>query len=153
MRATLPDTDPTMKPQVLLVVTCGLFVVMAYFAFEVMLFRLSCALARLPRPSVPRSVGIVFAVALAVSVAEGLLGVGVTEAYLAGGYPLWEAGLVGFFLGLPLHMLVCAYIHSRMAGIRFDDGIAVWMIEKSIKFGVLLVGGAVVGLIFLIGRG
>jgi hypothetical protein len=142
-----------MKPQVLLVVTCGLFVVMAYFAFEVMLFRLSCALARLPRPSVPRSVGIVFAVALAVSVAEGLLGVGVTEAYQAGGYPLWEAGLVGFFLGLPLHMLVCAYIHSRMAGIRFDDGIAVWMIEKSIKFGVLLVGGAVAGLIFLIGRG
>ena len=142
-----------MKPQVVLIVACGLFVVLAYFAFEVMLFRLSCALARLPRPSVPRSVGIVFAVAFAVSVAEGLLGVGVTRAYQAGGYPLWEAGLVGFLLGLPLHMLVCAYIHSRMTGIRLDDGIAVWKIEKSIKFGVLLVGGAVVGIVFLLSRG
>ena len=143
-----------MKPlQLLLLLTCAAFVLMAYFAFEVMLFRLSCSLAKLPRPTVPKSVGIVFAVLFAEILTQGALGGIVTEAYLAGGYPLWEAGLVAFCLGLPVHMLVCAGLHAKLMAIRLTDGIAVWVIEKSIKFGVLLVGGGVVGLVFLLGRG
>lgn len=140
-----------MKPaQVILVLACLSFVVFAYFAFEVMLFRLSCGLARLPRPSVPRAVGIVCAVAVAVAAAEGVLGFAVTQAYIAGNYPLWEAGLVAFLVGLPVHMAVCAAVHSWLMDIRFTDGIAVWKIEKGIKAAVLAVGGAIAGLVFLL---
>lgn len=140
-----------MKPvQLILVLACVSFVVMAYFAFEVMLFRLSCALAKLPRPSVPRAVGIVCAVALAVAAAEGVLGFAVTQAYIAGNYPLWEAGLVTFLVGLPVHMAVCATVHAWLMDIKFSDGIAVWKIEKGIKAAVIAVGAGVAGLVFLL---
>ena len=60
-----------------------------------------------------------------------------------------------FVLGLPVHMLVlrrlCTPASSDIG--RVTDGIAVWVIEKSIKLGVVLVGGSVVGLIYLLGRG
>lgn len=141
-----------MKPIQLLVLACVAAAAVGYFVFEVMLFRLSCSLAKLPRPSVPRSIGIVCAVAFVAAIAEGVLGVAVTEAYLAGGYPLWEAGVVVTFLGLPLHMALCAAIHAKLMDIRFADGIAVWKVEKSIKFGLLVVAGAIVGLVVLIVR-
>ena len=139
-------------PLVILTLACLAFVIVGYFAFEVLLFRLSCSLAQLPRPTVPKSVGVVFGVLFAEILAQGALGGIVTEAYIAGGYPLWEAGLVAFFLALPVHMVVCAAIHARLVGIRFSDGIAVWKIEKSIKFAITVVGGSIVGLILLIGK-
>ena len=141
-----------MNPQIVLILAFAAFVLVAYVVFEVLLFRLSCSLARVGRPSVPKSIGIVFAVMFAEIFALGALGGVVTELYIAGGYPLWEAGLVGFFLGLPVQMVVCAFLHSRMMGIKMNEGAAVWVIEKAIKFAVLIVGGLAVGLVILVTR-
>jgi len=143
-----------MKPaQLLLVLTCVAFVFVAYSAFQVMLFRVSCSLANLPRPSLPRSIGVLFAATFAVSLPDAAIGFAVTEAYQAGGYPLWEAGLVGAFLFLPVHMLTCAAIHSWLTPVTFTDGIAVWLIESAIRFGILVAAGGIVGTVFVLARG
>jgi hypothetical protein len=140
-----------MKPPVLmLVLLLGAFLLAAYVAFQVLVFRLSCALAGLARPTVPRSVGIVCAAAMAVAVANGVLSFVVTRAYVAGGYPLWEAGLVAFFVGLPVHMLVCALTHKWLLDVRLTDGIAVWVFEESIKTGIIAFLGLLAGLVFLL---
>ena len=59
-------------PQLLLFLACGAFVLFAYFVFEVLVFRYSCKLARVPRPTLLRSIAIVIVVLFAVSVAEGV---------------------------------------------------------------------------------
>ena len=127
-------------PQLLLFLACGAFVLLAYFVFEVLVFRYSCKLARVPRPSLLRSISIVIVVLFAVSVAEGALGSIIREAYVAGGYPLWEAGFVAFFLGLPVHMAVCSALHAKMLGRPLSEGLSVWIVEKSIKLGLISVG-------------
>lgn len=139
--------------QAMLILACVGFVLISYFFLEVMLLRLSCNLAKVPRPSVVRTMGIVIAVLGAVSIAEGVLGGIINEAYERGGYPLWEAGLVGFFLGLPVHMVVCSAIHAKLAGIPLTHGIAVWFIEKSIKLVMVLIGGCVIGGLMLMAKG
>ena len=131
---------------------CGGAVVLFYFAFEVLIFRLSCRLARAPRPTFMRSVGIVFVVLFAVSAVEGLIGSLIREAYILGGYPLWEAGLVAFFIGLPVHMLVASAIHAKMLDMSFVEGLAVWFIEKAIKLGMIAFAAAMVALVLLLAK-
>ena len=135
--------------QLALFLGCAAFVLVAYFLFEVMLFRWSCRLAKVPQPGVLRSVAIVLSVLFAVSVAEGALGSVVTEAYNLGGYPLWEAGFVAFFLGLPVHMAVCSSIHAKMLRRPLSEGISVWLVEKSIKLGLISIGLGIVALLIL----
>jgi multisubunit Na+/H+ antiporter MnhG subunit len=120
---------------------------LVYFVMEVMLFRISCVFARVPKPTIPRSIGIVLVVMGVVFVVEGILGTAVRAAYQAGGFPMWEAGLVAFFIGLPVHMAVTSWIHARMTDMPLSDGLAVWFVEKTIK---LTVGLMALGFIALI---
>ncbi len=136
-------------PQLLLFLACGAFVFLAYFVFEVLLFRYSCRLAKVPRPGFLRSVAIVVVVLFAVSLAEGALGGLVREAYVFGGYPLWEAGFVAFFLGLPVHMAVCSALHAKMLGRPLSEGLSVWLVEKSIKLGLISIGAGLFALLIL----
>ena len=138
-----------MKGPLLLYLVCGAFVFVAYFVFEVLLFRYSCRLAKVPRPGFLRSVAIVVVVLFAVSLAEGALGGLVREAYVFGGYPLWEAGFVAFFLGLPVHMAVCSALHAKMLGRPLSEGLSVWLVEKSIKLGLISIGAGIVALLIL----
>ena len=138
-----------MKGPFFLYLVCGAFVFVAYFVFEVLLFRYSCRLAKVPRPGLLRSVAIVVVVLFAVSLAEGALGGLVREAYVLGGYPLWEAGFVAFFLGLPVHMAVCSALHAKMLARPLSEGLAVWLVEKSIKLGLISVGAGIVALLIL----
>ena len=138
-----------MKGPILLYLVCGAFVFLAYFVFEVLLFRYSCRLAKVPRPGVLRSVAIVVVVLFAVSLAEGALGGLVREAYVFGGYPLWEAGFVAFFLGLPVHMAVCSALHAKMLGRPLSEGLSVWLVEKSIKLGLISIGAGIFALLIL----
>ena len=139
-----------MKGPFLLYLVCGAFVFLAYFVFEVLLFRYSCRLAKVPRPGLLRSVAIVVVVLFAVSLAEGALGGLVREAYVFGGYPLWEAGFVAFFLGLPVHMAVCSALHAKMLGRPLSEGLSVWLVEKSIKLGLISVGAGLFALLILL---
>ena len=138
--------------QLLLFLPCAAFVLLAYLTFEVMIFRWSCRLARVPRPTLLRSVSIVLVVIFAVSVAEGILGSAITEAYILGGYPLWEAGFVAFFLGLPVHMAVCSALHARMLRRPLGEGLSVWLVEKTIKLGLISVGAGLMALLILANR-
>ena len=131
----------------LLFLACAAFVLITYFLFEIMLFRFSCKLAKVPRPSLFRSASIVIVVIFAVTVAEGALGSMIREAYVLGGYPLWEAGFVAFFLGLPVHMAVCSALHAKMLGRPLSEGLSVWLVEKSIKLGLISVGAGIFALL------
>ncbi len=131
----------------LLFLACAAFVLISYLLFEIMLFRFSCKLAKVPRPSLLRSASIVIVVIFAVTVAEGALGSLIREAYVLGGYPLWEAGFVAFFLGLPVHMAVCSALHSKMLGRPLSEGLSVWIVEKSIKLGLISVGAGIFALL------
>jgi hypothetical protein len=132
-----------MNAPLLLVAACAAFFVTVYLIAEVLLLRLACRIARVNPRTVFRSVGLVLASLFVGAIAEGALGWGVERAYSAGGFPLWEAGLVGFFLGLPVHMLLISGLHSKMMRVTYAEGLSVWFVDKAMK---LAIGGAGLGL-------
>jgi hypothetical protein len=133
-----------MNPQIPIAVGCVAFFVVVYLVAEVLLLRLACRIARVHPRTVFRSVGLVLASLFVGALAEGLLGWGVERAYTLGGFPIWEAGLVGFFLGLPVHMLLISALHAKMMRVTFTEGLSVWFVDKAMK---LAIGGAGLGLL------
>jgi hypothetical protein len=134
-----------MNPQHLIAAGCIAFVVMIYLMAEVLLLRLACKIARVNPRTVFASIGLVLASLFVGALAEGALGWGVERAYSLGGFrdKLWEAGLVGFFVGLPLHMLLISFLHAKMMRVTFGEGLSVWFVDKAMK---LAIGGAGLGL-------
>lgn len=126
-------------------IACIAFVVVVYLIAEVLLLRLACRIARVNPRTVFRSIGLVLASLFVGALAEGVLGWGVERAYSLGGFrdKIWEAGLVGFFVGLPVHMLVISFLHAKMMQVKFSEGMSVWFVDKAMK---LAIGGAGLGL-------
>ena len=129
------------------VMCCLAGFLMAWFGFELLLFRVSCSLCGVPLPSMLRSVGIVLSLLVAPIFVEAVLFAILQEAYTASNYPLWEADLVFAFLALPIHMVMCSAVHARMMQVRVRECLGVWFVEKTIKFALVL---PVVGLSVLI---
>ncbi|MCU0703953.1 MAG: hypothetical protein MUF18_08260 [Fimbriiglobus sp.] len=132
-----------MNPDHLLILLCAAFFVFVYLTAEVLLLRLACRIARVNPRTVFRSVGLVLASLFVGALAEGMLGWGIERAYTLGGFPIWEAGLVGFFVGLPVHMVLIAFLHAKMMRVTFGEGMAVWFVDKAMK---LAIGGVALGL-------
>lgn len=130
--------------QVVAVLICLGVVLSALLAFEVGAFRLACRLAGVPQPGPLRAVGIVLVLLVVPTVADALLAAGLAEVYVAGGYPLWEAGIVELFVALPVHMAVCSVLHARMMNLRVGEGLSVWFVEKALKLGLLLLAAGIV---------
>jgi hypothetical protein len=130
--------------QALGILCCLGFALFLFLGFEVAVFRISCALCKVPQPGVARTFGIVFLLLAVPAVVDGIFGGILIEVYKATEYPLWEAGLVQFFLALPVHMAICSAIHAKTVGIHVGQGVAVWMVEKLLKLALLV---AVVGII------
>lgn len=130
--------------QVFGVLCCLGFVLFVFLGFEVAVFRIACALCKVPQPTVARTFGIVFLLLVVPAVVDGVFGGVLIEVYKATEYPLWEAGLVQFFLALPVHMAICSLIHAKTVGVRVGQGVAVWLVEKLLKLALLV---AVVGII------
>jgi hypothetical protein len=141
-----------MKPEFFLVLVCTAFAVLVYLAFEVMVFRFACRLARVAEPSPARTIGLTFAILVAAFVAEGALAGVLMVAFTRGGFPLWEAELVGFFLGLPVHMVLASVLHAKVLGATIGEALSVWFVEKSMKLALAAVGAGGVGLILLVQR-
>ena len=118
---------------------CFGVVLVPLLSLEVGLFRLACLLCGVPRPSAVRTLGLVAALLVAPFPIDALAGAVLTEVYIAGGYPLWEAGVVEFFLALPVHLAVCSAVHARMMGVRLADTLAVWFVEKVLKLALVSV--------------
>lgn len=138
-----------MNPQHLLFLACIAFVVLVYLSAEVLLLRLACRITRVNPRTVFRSIGLVLASLFVGAIAEGALGWGVERAYSLGGFrdKIWEAGLVGFFVGLPVHMLLISFLHAKMMRVTFAEGMSVWFVDKAMK---LVIGGAALGLFVLL---
>lgn len=141
-----------MNPQFVFYLFCFGFATLVYLAFEVLVFRLACRIARVEQPSPGRTIGMTFAVVLVAFVAEGVLATIVKQAYTLGGFPLWEAGLVGFFLGLPVHMLLASFIHAKMMRVTLGEAVGVWFVEKSMKLGLTAVAAGLFGVVLLAQR-
>ena len=141
-----------MKPFVLVFLLCVAFLVVTYLLFEVLVFRLACRLARVPPPTAGRTVGLTFVVVAVAFVVEGILAAAVERAYSFGGFPLWEAGLVGFFLGLPVHMLLASAIHAKMLGVTMGEALGVWFVEKSMKLAMVALAAGLFGALVLLQR-
>lgn len=134
------------------VLACVGFVLLVVFAFEIAVFRVACLLSRLPQPGFVRTAGMVSVLLVVPGVIDAVTYAVLQKAYRAGGYPLWEAGVVQFFVALPVHMGVCSLIHAKMVGLHVGDAVGVWFVEKLLKLFLLGAVAAVVGGILLIAQ-
>ena len=134
-----------MNPAAPIAIACIAFVVVVYLIAEVLILRLACRITRVNPRTVFRSIGLVLASLFVGALAEGALGWGVERAYSLGGFrdKIWEAGLVGFFVGLPMHMLVISFLHAKMMRVTYGEGMSVWFVDKAMK---LAIWGAGLGL-------
>lgn len=136
--------------QLIALLVCLGVAVTVVFGFEIAVFRVACRLCRVPQPGLIRTVGMVSVLLVVPGLVDAAVYAGLHSAYKASAYPIWEAGLVQFFLALPVHMAICSAIHARMIDIRLSEGVAVWFVEKLLKLVLLLaVGGAVAAVLLV----
>jgi len=118
----------------------------AYFFFEVTMFRLSCRLARVELPQRPRVLWVVLVAIVIGLVSASVIAAAMDQIYSLGGFPIWEASLVGLFAELPVHMILVSLAHARIVRIGFRDALSVWFIEKLLK--LVIFGG--IGTVFVV---
>jgi hypothetical protein len=114
------------------------------------IYRWSCALCGLPRPTVLVAAGIMFVGWLSLAMAVGVLELIVREVCIAAGVPRWESGIVLFILALPLDLTVSAGIESGLMGVRFGKGVELWYTQRLIQLSILAAIGFVAGVVVLI---
>ncbi len=143
--------NPPNPAQIVAVGLCLGFFALVLLCFEIFVFRLSCLLSGVPRPGLLRTVSLVTVLLAIPAIVDGFFAAILAEVYLSAGYPLWEAGLVQFFLALPAHMAICSFIHARIMRVRLGEGLSVWFMDKLLKAGVILAAVAcVVALVALV---
>jgi hypothetical protein len=114
------------------------------------IYRWSCVLCGLPKPTVMVAAGIMFVAWLSLVMAVGVLRVVVHEACAAVGLPRWEAGIIVFLLALPVDLLISAGIESGLMGARFGKGVELWYTQRLILLSILAIIGLIVGVGILI---
>ena len=114
------------------------------------IYRWSCVLCGLPKPTVLVASGIMFVAWLSLVMAVGLLRVVVLEVCSAAGLPKWEAGIIVFLLALPIDLLVSAGIESGLMGVPFGKGVEMWYTQRLIQLSIVAAIGLVAGLVVLI---
>ena len=99
-------------------------------------YRLACVLCGLPRPSVLTASGVMMVTIVSVALAESIMGAVVELSCDAAGLPRWEAGVITFFLFLPIDLVISSGIHAGLMGIRFGKGIEVWFVQMLIYLSI-----------------
>jgi len=127
----------------LLLVPVGLFLV-------TFIYRWSCSICGLPKPTVLVAAGIMFVAWLSLVLAVGVLAAIVHEACLAAGVPRWEEEIILFLLALPVDLIISSGIESGLMGVRFGKGVEVWYTQRLIQLTIIAAIGFVIGLIMLI---
>jgi hypothetical protein len=140
-------------PQAVAILCCFGFLVFVFVAFEVVIFRIACALCRVPQPGFIQTVGLVFTLIVVPAILDAIISAILIRVYEATRYPLWEAGIVQFFLALPIHMSICSFLHSKIISIPIGQALAVWLVEKLMKLALLVVFVGVVAILVLIAPG
>ena len=114
------------------------------------IYRWSCSLCGLPKPTVLVASGIMFVAWLSLVMAVGVLRVLVHEGCAAVGLPRWEAGIIVFLLALPIDLLISAGIESGLMGVPFGKGVEMWYTQRLIQLSIVAAIGLVAGLVVLI---
>lgn len=135
--------------QAFAVLCCLGFLLFLIIGFEVTIFRVSCALCRVPQPGAIKTVGLVLILLAVPAILDAMFSGVLFRVYKAARYPLWEAGVVQFFLALPAHMAICSFIHARVMAIPVGHCVAVWLIEKLLKLILILFIAGMIALIVL----
>ena len=100
-------------------------------------YRLACALSGLPKPSVLSATGVMLVTVVSVGVAESIMGWAVESTCANAGLPRWEAGVIAFFLALPVDLVISSAIHAGLMNMRFGKAIEVWFIQRLIYLVVI----------------
>lgn len=120
-------------------ILCTLFgLLFGILFFAVAIFQIACKWCGLERPNSFVAGGIVFISWIVWAIFEGIMIAVLQELYRAAGYPPWEARIVGFFLGLPCHMVVTTGLHMALMRVSFGKSIEVWFIQQLILFSIVL---------------
>lgn len=117
---------------------CVGVVLVAILGAAVLLFQLACAMARVPRPGLFRAAWVIGVTFLVWSVAEGVLAGTVHIVYENLNYPMWEAGLVTFFLGLPVDLVISSGVHAGLLRMRFGKAVEVWFAHRLIMLTIVM---------------
>jgi hypothetical protein len=114
------------------------------------IYRWSCVIVGLPKPSVLVAAGIMFVAWLSLVLAVGVLELIVREACAAAGVPRWEAGIIVFLLALPLDLSISAAIESGLMSVRFGKCVELWYTQRLIQLTIIAAVGFVIGVIVLV---
>ena len=114
------------------------------------IYRWSCSLCGLPKPTVLVAAGIMFVAWLSLVIAVGVLETVVKEVCSAAGVPRWEGGIIVFLLALPLDLTLSAGIESGLMGVRFGKGVEMWYTQRLIQLSIVAAVGFVAGIVILI---
>ncbi|QEL17233.1 hypothetical protein [Limnoglobus roseus] len=106
--------------------------------FAVFIFQVACRWCRLERPGFFAASGIVVVSWIVWAIVEAIMISILQEVYRAAGYPPWEARIVGFFIGLPSHMLVTTVLHMGLMRVKLGKAIEVWFIQQMMLFSIIL---------------
>jgi hypothetical protein len=113
-------------------------------------YRLACVLCGLPRPSVLNASGVMLVTVVSVALAESVMGAVVELSCKSAGLPGWEAGVIIFFLILPIDLVISSGVHAGLMGIRFGKGIEVWFVQRLIYLSLLAAIAFIAALVVLI---
>ena len=138
--------------QVILMLCCVLGVLLIPLVLFLLtyVFRLSCVLCGLPRPSVLNASGIMLVTVVSVALAESVMGAVVKLACKSANLPDWEAGVIIFFLVLPIDLVISSGVHAGLMGIRFGKGIEVWFVQRLIYLSLFAAIAFVAAVVVLI---
>ena len=114
------------------------------------IYRWSCVLCGLPKPTVLVASGIMFVAWLSLVMAVAVLETFVHEVCALAGLPRWEARIIVYLLALPLDLLISAGIESGLMGARFGKGVEMWYTQRLILLSILAAVGLVIGVVLLI---
>jgi hypothetical protein len=117
---------------------CAGFFLFTILAVAVALFQIACVMSRVPKPGFLRASWVVGVTFLVWSVAEGVVAGSVHAVYENLNYPLWEAGLVTFFLGLPVDLIISSGVHAGLLRMRFGKAVEVWFAHRMILLTIVM---------------
>ncbi len=138
-----------MNAMIFAALICLGFTLALFVAILVAMFRLSCGWCGLPRPGVLATLGVICVSFVVEVIAGGVVQGSVYAGYGMAGWPLWEAGVVIFFLQLPFDLAVSSVAHAGLMKITIGKAIEVWFVQRLLLLALiaLIVGAAVVAVL------
>ncbi len=137
---------------VVLLACCFVFVLLVpvlLFVFT-SVFRQACVLCGLPRPSVATAAGVMLLIWVSKTLAEAVMNAVVQESCRVAGVPRWEAGIIVFFLFIPIDLLISASLHAGLMNIKFGKGVEVWFVQMLMYLSMILTVGLLVAVIYTV---